>query len=186
MLSVFSLVLAAPVLVREVPQACANAMEGDDNVIIVSEKRAKLETIEEESDLYPPEETDLYPPHLSDTESGTPPPSPPHSPSASVDASGNHPGVGMPSSPPAGSTSPLSSKVLSTPGGTETKMEPPSSSGPRPGISWDPVTKVQFADEPILKFPKKSFYRKIKSFFSKVGGKLSFRPRSQRTVDTGA
>lgn len=242
-LSIFSFVLAAPVLVREVREACANAMEGDGEVIIVSEKRAtKLETIEEEPDLYPPElsgpikeESDLYPPYLSDTESWTPPPSPPQSPSASVDASGNHPGVGMPSSPPAGSTSPLSSKVLSTPGGTDAKIEPASSSGPRvswnpatkfndepvvrpggteasldpgttteiesasssrPRVSWNPVTKITFPDEPTLIFPppslppsapqQKGFLGKMKSFLGKIGRKLKFRPRFQRTVDTGA
>lgn len=245
-LSVFSFVLAAPVPVQEVREACANAMEGNDDVIIVSEKRASgsgLGQVEEESDLYPPE--------LSDTESRTSTPSPPQSPSASVDASGNHPGVGMSSSPPAGSTSPLSSKVSSTPDGTgtEAKTEPASSSGPRvswnpmtkfndetvqpgeteapldqgafkpgttteiqpasssgPRVSWNPVTKVKFPDEPILAFPppprpppagrkgylaklasqQKGLVGKMKSFFDKVGGKLKFRPRFQRTVDTGA
>jgi hypothetical protein len=39
-LHVFSFVLAAPVLLREVRDACADAVEGDEDVIIVSGKRA--------------------------------------------------------------------------------------------------------------------------------------------------
>jgi hypothetical protein len=109
LLSVFSLMLAAPVHVREVREAHADAVEGVENVIIVSEKRApggNLSPIEDEDE-------DLFSIDLS-----------PQSPSTPDHASESLPGVDMPSSPSGGSKSPLWSKV-STPGaagGTEVPL----------------------------------------------------------------
>jgi hypothetical protein len=123
-LSVFSFVLAAPVPVREVREACADAVEGGENVIIVSGKRAPRGDPYEgtEEDLYP---TDLYSPDSPDTELGT---SPSQSPSPPDHASGSHSTVDMPSSPSpssGGDSSPgWFSKVWSIPGETKVSSDP--------------------------------------------------------------
>jgi hypothetical protein len=170
-LSAFSFVLAAPVPTQEVREACADAVEGDENMIILSGKRAPR------GNPYEGEDSDLFSLDLSDTES------PPQSPSAPNPASGSHPGVGTPSSPSGGSKS-----ALLTAGGTEVPLDPkgafklglppppgregylakvagqqspfpeiehappsgtttgnqPTSPSGRKSISWDPTTKVHF------------------------------------------
>jgi hypothetical protein len=131
-LSAFSFVLAAPVQVLEIREACADAVEGDEGVIIVSGKRAPAPRgFEGDSDTWAP------------SSSQTPPV-----------PDGSHPGVGMPSSPSTGSTSPLSS----TPGGTEAEgaLKPETTTGSRPAspskpksVSW--ADTVQFFEpDPIL------------------------------------
>jgi len=80
-LSSSSFVLAAPVAVREVREACADAVEGGENLIIVTGKRAPG-AYEADSD--------------SDTEGRT---SPSQSSSAPDHASGGHSGIDMLSSP---------------------------------------------------------------------------------------
>jgi len=232
-LSVFSFVLPAPVPVQEVREVYADAMEGGENAIIVSGKRAPP------GNPHQGEESDLYPPELSDTESGT---SQPQSPSTPNYASGSHPGVDMPSSPPGGSKSPPGPKMWSTPEwtdvpldeegtfkpGTTTENQPASSSETK-SVSWGHTTKVHFFhDEPdTLGLPRppgregylakaagrpsssleiehaspssyfdpppppppkpqsKGLVSNVKSYFGKLR-KLKFRPRSKRTVDTGA
>jgi hypothetical protein len=227
-LSVFSLVLAAPVS-REVREACADAVEGGETVIIVSGRRAPRGNPGEGAD---PAESDLYPIDLSDTES-------PQSPSTPDHASGSHPGVDMPSSSSGGSKSPL----WSTAGGTEvpldtegafkpgTTTENPPVSGETKSVSWGPTTKVHFYDKDPFERPlprppgqkgylakvaqaaqqspspdiehassasyfgpppqlppkpqPKGFESKFKTYFSTLG-KFKFRPRFQRTADTGA
>jgi hypothetical protein len=143
-LSVFSFVLAAPVPVGEVREACADAVEGDENVIIVSGKRAPR------GNPYDREGSDSD----SDTEWWTPPPK---SSPAVGHASGSHPGVDMPSSSSGGSESPLL-----TPGGTEVPLDPegaskpgtttenqPVSSSEAKSVSWGHTNKVLFFhDEP--------------------------------------
>lgn len=145
-LSAFSFVLAAPVPVWEIREACADAMEGDEEVIIVSEKRALARGVDWGSD------TD------SDTEwapsSSQRPPVP----------DGSHPGIGMPSSPSAGSTSPPSS----TPGGAEAEgaFKPGTTTGNQPAspskpksVSWADTTTVHFyGPEPILPPPGREGY----------------------------
>ena len=220
-LSVFSFVLAAPVPVGEVREACADAVEGDENVIIVSGKRAPR------GNPYDREGSDSD----SDTEWWTPPPK---SSPAVGHASGSHPGVDMPSSSSGGSESPLL-----TPGGTEVPLDPegaskpgtttenqPVSSSEAKSVSWGHTTKVHFFHDgpddlrlppppgrqgylvkvagqqtpsleiesaspssyldppPPPKPQSKGFVNNFKTFFGKLG-KLNFRPRFQRTVDTG-
>jgi hypothetical protein len=194
-LSVFSLVLAAPVTVREVREACTDAMEGEEEVIIVSEKRAPRGY---EGDSVS---------DLSDTEWA---PSSSQSSSTPGYASGTRPGVGMPSSSSTGSTSPLRSKVSSTPDGTEAAgaFKPGSTTGNQPTSPSEPksvsLTKVaqqpsppEIEDVSPLNYfdpsspPKpqpKGLLSNIKSFFSSPGKIVNFRPRArlQRTVDTAA
>jgi hypothetical protein len=184
-LSVFSFVLAAPVPVREIREACADAVEGGENVIIVSGKRApRGYGLDSDSD------TEWWKPS-------------PQSSSAPDHAGGSHSGVDMPgpSSPSSGSESPPWSKVLSTPGGTDVPLDPngaitpgtttenqPASSSKTKSVSWEPVTKVHSYDEELEPLPsrfppKNNFVSNFKNFFGKLG-KLKFRPRFQRTVDT--
>ena len=149
-LSVVSFVLPAPVAVREVREACADAVEGGENVITVSGKRA-LPNEGAEGDLSP-----------SDTEWGTSP-SPSQSSSPPNYAGGSHSGVDTPSSSSGGSES-LFSKVWSVPGrtgeplgpdgafkpGTTTENPPASSSNAKKVNFWH-TTKVHFfePDRPV-------------------------------------
>jgi hypothetical protein len=169
-LSIFSFVLPTPIPVREVREARADAVEGGENVKIVSGKRAPPGNPYDgdSSDS----ESDLFSLDLSDAESRThQPQSPsapdyasgshpgvdmPPSPSAPDYASGSHPGVDMPPSPSSGSKSPPESKLWSTPGGTEvpldegttTENQPASSSKPK-SVSWGHTTKVHiYENEP--------------------------------------
>jgi hypothetical protein len=243
-LSVFNFVLAAPVPVREVREACADAVGGGETVIIVSGKRGNPGEGADpaESDLYPIDlsdtESDLYPINLSDTESDLYPIDltdtvSPQSPSTPDDASGSHPGVDMPSSPSGGSKSPGGTEVpLDTEGAFKpgTTTENPPVSGETKSVSWGPTTKVHFYDKDPFERPlprppgrkgylakvaaqqsqspdiehdvlssshfspppqsppkpqSKGFVSNFKTYFSKLG-KLKFRPRFQRTTDTGA
>jgi hypothetical protein len=105
-LSVFSLVLAAPVPVREVREACADAVGGGETVIIVSEKRARRDNPYEGADSD------------SDTEWWTPP----SQSSGTRDyGSGSHPGVDMPSFPSGGTGVPLDPEGAFKPGTTTPK-----------------------------------------------------------------
>jgi hypothetical protein len=108
-LSVSSFVLAAPVPVREVREACADAVEGDEDVIIASGKRAA-----------PENPYALAGSDFSDSEWRTLS----QSPSGLDYGSGSHPGFDMPPSPSDGSKSPLWFKVWSAPGGTEVPWDP--------------------------------------------------------------
>ena len=144
-LPVFSFVLAAPIPVREVREICADAVEGGENVIFVSGKRApRVNPCERaESDS-------------SDTVWWG-------SPSQSSSArDGSYSGVDMPSFPSSGSESPMWSKTGSTPGGTgvsfdakgavtpetTTENQPASPSKPK-SVSWGPTTNVHFYDESV-------------------------------------
>jgi hypothetical protein len=212
-LSVFSLVLAAPVPVREVREACADAVGGGETVIIVSEKRARRDNPYEGADSD------------SDTEWWTPP----SQSSGTRDyGSGSHPGVDMPSFPSGGTGVPLDPEGAFKPGTTIGNQ--PASSGKTKSVSWGPTTKVHFYDKDPFERPlprppgrkgylakvaaqqsqspdiehdvlssshfspppqsppkpqSKGFVSNFKTYFSKLG-KLKFRPRFQRTTDTGA
>ena len=213
-LPAFIFVLATPIPVREVRDMRADAMEGDEDIIIVAGKRA------------PPEDPyDLTGSDLSGVEWGA----------------SSTPGhdVGLSSG---GSASPLWSKVWSSPGGTEvpepwhqegtfkpdsttenkptstsniktvqwgptTENQLPSSSEAK-AVQWGPTTKVfMYAKDPLPSPPgreaylaklaaqtlpqPKSFSSKVKTFFGNLKhglkhGNLKFRPRFQRTsVDSG-
>src|SRR5713101_2891874 len=127
-LSIFSFVLAYPVLKREVRGACTDAAEGGENVISVSGKHRAPRQYWSKSD---PEWWTLE---------FKPPPAP----------SGSHPGVDKPSSFSVGSES----QVWSTPGGTEvpagafkvgtTTENQPASSSQAKKVSWAPTTNVHF------------------------------------------
>ena len=163
MLSVFSFVLAAPIP-REVRRACADVGE---NVVSASERRAPL--ARRNGPMYGSDsesDTEWWTPKSQSPSTGTP------------DASG-HSGVGMPSSPSAGSESPVWSKVWSKTGGTEvpesafkpTENQPasssqakkvswvttPESSSSSPDretkIKWAPTTKVFMYDKDPLRPP---------------------------------
>jgi len=150
-LSVFSFVLAAPVPVREVREACTDAVEGGENVIIVSEKRAARgypDPYDADSDSGS---------DSSDTESLT---SPSQSSSAPDDASGSHSGV--PSSSSVGSEPSWFHKVWSLPGETEAPLDPegafnpgtttgnqPASSSNPKKVNWGYTTKVHFFEPDI-------------------------------------
>lgn len=187
-LSAFTFVLAAPVPVREIREACADAVEGDEDVIIVSGKRAPA-------------------PRGVDWNSDTPEWAPSSSQTPPV-PDGSHPGVDMPSSPSAGSTSPPSS----TPGRIEAEgaFKPGTTTGNQPAspsklksVSWGHTTKVHFyGPEPLLPPPgregylakvapspetehispnyfspkpqSKGFTSKLKTFFSKLGKLIFF------------
>ncbi|KAF8496014.1 hypothetical protein F5888DRAFT_1635321 [Russula emetica] len=185
-LSVFSVVLAAPVPVRE---ACDNAAEGGENVIIVSGKRAARGNSYEDSDSD------------SDTEFWK---SPYTSPSSYHYVDGSNTGVDTPSSSLSGSGPPPRSGETEVPldpegafnPGTTTGNQPASFSNPKK-VHWGPTTKVHFYDDNLPLPPgregylakvaaqQNSFGNKFKTFFSKLG-KLNFRPRFQPAVDTGA
>jgi hypothetical protein len=180
-LPVFSFVLAAPVPVRKVPDAYADAVDVDENVIIVSRKRA---------DPYIDSEWDRSDPEWLTWTPST-------KPSSASDASGSSDGVPSPSSSPTGSKLPLN--PLSTPGetkmpldpegalksGSTTEIQPASSSGTK-SVSWGHTTKVTFPNEEILVFPPpakvvpatvtKTQSNGLASIFSKLG-KLRFWPR---------
>jgi hypothetical protein len=137
-LSVFSFVLAAPVPVPEIREA----VEGGENVIIVSEKRAAGGNPNRWADS----DSD------SDTEWATPSPQSSQPPDH---ASGSHPGVDTPSTS-GGSVSPLWSKVWSTPGGAEVPLDPegafkPGTTTPKKVNFWH-TTKVHIF-EPDLSPP---------------------------------
>jgi hypothetical protein len=188
---VFSFVLAAPIPVREVREACADAMEGDEDVIMMSEKRAPWGArYKREVGL----SGDSWAPDY---------------------ASGIHPGVGKPLPSSGGGDSPLWSKVWSTPGGTAVpwnqegpvkpgttaENQPASITGNKPKlVSWASTKNVLLPSGDVLKRPlqsdtnlhlspppgqpgyvakqqPKSFGSKFKAFFSKLS-KFKFRPRS--------
>ena len=139
-LSVFGFVLAAPVAVQRVREACADAVEGDENVIIVSGKRApRANRYETEEDLSP---MDVYPPESPDTEQRT---SPSQSSSPPNHASGSHSSVDMPSSSSlaSGSESPPTTKVHifepDLPNEDQQASPPP---GETKSVSWGPSNKV--------------------------------------------
>ena len=139
-LSVVSFVLAAPV--PEVHEAWGDVVEGDENVIVVSGKRAPGGNPSEgDSDLYPynpydgdSDESDLYPP---DQSYRTPPQSP--SPSAHDDASGRHP-----FDPAQGAFKPETT--------TENQPAASSSTGKPKKVDWHHTTKVHIY-EPAIYVP---------------------------------
>jgi hypothetical protein len=138
-LSVFSVVLAAPVPVRE---ACANAVEGGENVITVSGKRAARGNSLEDSDSD------------ADAEWWEPPYK---LPSAFHYADGSNTGVDTPSSSLSGSVPPPGSGETEVPldpegafnPGTTTGNQLASSSNPKK-VHWGPTTKVHiyYPDDP--------------------------------------
>lgn len=160
-LSIFSFVLAVPVPVREVRNVYTDAVEGDENVIIVSGKRVPRGNLNEGVE--------------SGTVLGTPPP---QSSSAPDYASGSHPGVDMPSSPSGGAESPQ----LPPPPGREGYLakvagqQSPSSSITSEHVSpWN-----YFEPSPPRKPQSKGFVSIIKTYFGKLTkllGKLRFWPR---------
>jgi hypothetical protein len=193
-LSVFSVVLAAPVPAQEVRGACADAVERGENVIIVSEKRAlggspnkgaesdyPHDLSDTESDLF---SIDLEPPSSSGTKSVS------WAPTTKVHFYDEEPLPFPPPSPKASTPggAPLDTEGASKPGIT-TENQPPSSSGTK-SASWGPTTKFYFYDEkPLGPLPPKpqpkGVVSNLKTYFGELG-KLNFRPRFQRTVDTGA
>ncbi|KAI0279554.1 hypothetical protein BGY98DRAFT_415133 [Russula aff. rugulosa BPL654] len=136
-LSVFSFVLAAPVPVQKVREAYADAVDVDENVIIVSRKRADP-YIDSEWDRSDPEWLTWTPSTKS---------------SSASDASRGSDGVPSPSSSSTGSKLPLN--PLSTPGetkmpldpegalksGSTTEIQPASSSGTK-SVSWGHTTRL--------------------------------------------
>lgn len=197
-LSVIGFALAAPVPVREVREARADAMEGGENVIIVSGERTPrgypYEGGGEESD--------------SDAEWWTPSS---QSARARDYTTGGHSGVDMSSSPSGGTEAPLvpegtfkpgtttesqlasSSEPKSVSWGPTTESQPTLPSDPK-SVSWGPTTKVHFyGPEPIRPPPGREGYlakvaaqqkaqsNGFKTFFGKLSN-LNFGPTFQRMV----
>jgi len=211
-LSVFSFaVLTAPVPVRR--GAHADAVEGRENAIIASGKRAPIQGGPalpggpfKESDFSDSEFYTITPDKSS-------PPATPNSassgrPSVSFSTSSSDGGK----SPVHSGESPMWSKVWSTPDGTKVDWDPVKNQPEKPTkIQWGTTTVHEYKPlaEPLYpippgrveyinkvaaqrleaskppKPPKKSFTGHLKSFFGKLG-KLKFRPRFQRTVDARA
>ena len=226
-LSVFNLVLAAPVPAQGLREARADAVDEGKNVIIVSGKRAPrgnpYEGEESDSDM---EWWTPSPERLSTIESSTGSPS--------------HSSSGTPSSSPGGNKSPML-----TPGWTEVSLDQqgafkpgtttenqPASPSKTKSVSWGTSNKVvlpsgeitseplpqnlplppgregylakmagQSSPPPPPKSQSKDFVSNFRTYFGKLGttfqhavshfktvigklGKLDFRPRFQREVDT--
>ena len=122
-------VLAAPVPGQDVREAFADAVEGGENMIIVSRKPAPP------GNPHEAEESGLYPIDSSNTEWNMPP-----APQSSSDhASGSHPGVGMSSSPSGGTEVPLDSEGASKPGTTTDDQLASSSKTNK--LDWGHMTK---------------------------------------------
>jgi hypothetical protein len=146
-LSVFSFVLAAPVAVQEAREACADVVDGGDNVIIGSGKRAD---VQEEDPLLAQAQQD--PSSSSDWRST--PSQDQGSSSAPNYASGTHPNPSLSSgdSKPSLLSTSGGTKVLWNPlaegganliqPGTSTEIQPASSSN-RKSVSWAPEREVR-------------------------------------------
>jgi hypothetical protein len=163
-LSVFSFVLAAPVTVQRVREACADAVDEGENVIIGSAKRAEAQEEEDPMKYWLAQEQQE--PSSSSSSSdwrSTPSPSQ-HQGSSSMPnyASGTHP------NPPfsSGESKP---SPLSTSGGTELSWNPeseakliqpgtsaeiqPTSSSKAKSVSWAPSKKVKLPSGDIISEP---------------------------------
>jgi hypothetical protein len=202
-LSVFSFVLAAPLPVLEVREACTDAVEREKDGTILSGKQAPRGNLHERGGS-----TDG-----SGSELGSPSPQSPAPDYAS--------GGKSPLRSKVWSTTPDGAEVLWHPDGasqpgTTTENQPGSSSSakkvqwasaPRKGqaIKWAPTIEIYtypkdplplppgrdgyMAKEAAKTLPKlksKGVVGNVKSYLGKFGGKLKIRPRFQSTVDTAA